>query len=109
MKTNRILIGMAMGVLTACFALNALAAEISHVTVRQRWPWSRLVDIDYVIADAPQAVDIAVSASNGGQPLVMLANGLSGDLYNVSGQGARRIIWDPTQSQYTNEEVLSQF
>jgi hypothetical protein len=92
----------------ATLSFNTLAAEISHVSVRQRWPWSRLVDIDYVIADAPEAVDITVSAFNGGQPLV-LDNGLSGDLYGITGQGARRIIWDPTQSQYTNAEVLSQF
>jgi len=95
-------------VASATFGLNAVAANISHVSVRQRWPWSRLVDIDYVIADATQAVDITVNAFNGDQPLV-LDKGLSGDLYCVSGQGARRIIWDPTQSQYANEEVLSRF
>ncbi|MFO7936075.1 MAG: hypothetical protein R6V06_00480, partial [Kiritimatiellia bacterium] len=95
-------------VVSATLSFNALAAEISHVNVHQRWPWSRLVDIDYVIADATQTVDITLDAFNGEQPLV-LDKGLSGDLYGVSGQGARRITWDPTQSQYTNEEVLSQF
>jgi len=99
----------ALASLAACLALNSLAADISHVSVRQRWPWSKLVDIDYVIANATQGVDIAVTAHNGSIPLVLGDNELSGNLYGVSGQGARRIVWDPTQSQYTNEEVLSQF
>ncbi|MFA7172417.1 MAG: formylglycine-generating enzyme family protein [Kiritimatiellia bacterium] len=99
--------GMAF-LIAAITGFNAGAAEISNVTVRQRWPWSRLVDIDYVITDATQAVDIAVAAFNGEQPL-MLEGGLSGDLNGVTGQGTRRIIWDPTQSQYTNEEVLAKF
>ena len=89
--------------------LDATAAEISDVTVRQRWPWNRLVDIDYVVTDATQAVDIAISAFNGEQPLTLDTDSLSGDLYGVTGQGTRRILWDPTQSSYTNEEVLAQF
>ncbi|MDD4018787.1 MAG: formylglycine-generating enzyme family protein [Kiritimatiellae bacterium] len=100
---------MVFGSIAVCFALGTCAAEISGVTVRQRWPWSRLVDIDYVITDATQAVDIAVSAFNGSTPLTLSDASLSGDLYGVSGQGTRRIIWDPTQSPYTNEEVLAKF
>jgi formylglycine-generating enzyme required for sulfatase activity len=93
----------------ATLGLNALAAEISHVSVRQRWPWSRLVDIDYVLCDATQAVDVAVTAYNGSTPLTLPDGSFSGDLYGVSADGTHRIVWDPTQSQYTNEEVLSQF
>ncbi|MFA7172270.1 MAG: SUMF1/EgtB/PvdO family nonheme iron enzyme [Kiritimatiellia bacterium] len=106
MKTKKVLIGM----MAMFVSMSAMADDptISGVTVRQRWPWSRLVDIDYVITDATPAVDIAVQAFNGAQPLT-LDVGLSGDLYGVTGQGMRRIIWDPTQSQYTNEEVLTKF
>ncbi len=100
---------MILASFAACFALGTCAAEISGVTVRQRWPWSRLVDIDYVITDAAQAVDIEVSAVNGATPLNLPTDSLSGDLYGVSGQGTRRIIWDPTVTAYTNEEVLAKF
>ena len=100
---------MAMGFLTACFAMGTFAAEISGVTVRQRWPWSRLVDIDYVVCDATQAVDIAVSAFNGATPLTLPADSLSGDLYGVSADGTHRIVWDPTVTAYTNLEVLAKF
>lgn len=98
-----------LGSLAVCLALGAAAADISGVTVRQRWPWNRLVDIDYVIADATQAVDIAVTAYNGSTPLTLSPESISGDLNGVTGQGTRRIVWDPVKSQYTNEEVLSQF
>ena len=96
-----------VGVLT----LNALAAEptISDVVVRQRWPWSRLVDIDYVLtADPTQRVDVAVSAYNGSMQLALPAESLVGNLYGVS-DGAHRIVFDPTKTVYTNNEIMTQF
>ena len=92
-------------------ALNALAAEptISDVVVRQRWPWSKLVDIDYVLtADPTQRVDVAVNAYNGSVSLALPTESLSGDLYNIS-EGLHRIVWDPTVTSYTNNVVLTKF
>jgi len=100
---------MAMGFLAVCLALGAAAADISGVTVRQRWPWSRLVDIDYVLCDATQAVDVAVTAYNGSTPLTLPDGSLSGDRYGVSADGTHRIVWDPTVTGYTNNEVLAKF
>ncbi len=99
-----------LGSFAACFALGAVAAEptVSDVVVRQRWPWSRLVDIHYVLTcDATQRVDIAVSAHDGSLPLLLPMDSLSGDLYGV-GAGQRRIVWDPLKSAYTND-ILTQF
>ncbi|MDD4018061.1 MAG: hypothetical protein PHV28_08950, partial [Kiritimatiellae bacterium] len=58
-------IKMMLGSLAACLALGVMAAEpsITDVVVRQRWPWSRLVDINYVVCcDSTQAVDVLVNA-----------------------------------------------
>ena len=101
---------MALGSFAVCFALGALAADpaISDVTVRQRWPWSRLVDIDYVLSGATQNVDIAVSGFNGANPLSLTESSLTGDRYNVS-DGAHRIVWDPTVTACANMGVLGQF
>jgi formylglycine-generating enzyme required for sulfatase activity len=96
-----------MVIFAACLALGALATEpsISGVTVRQRWPWSRLVDIDYVLSCEPlERVDIAVIAYNGSEPLSLPDGSLSGDLYGVS-QGIKRIVWDPMKTAYTNEAL----
>lgn len=99
-----------LGSCVSCLVLGALAADpaVSGVTVRQRWPWSRLVDIDYVLTcDDTQRVDVAITACNGSTPLTVSEASLSGDLYSVE-QGARRIVWDPMKSAYTNG-MLTQF
>jgi len=102
---------MAMGFLVASLAGCALADDpvISDVVVRQRWPWSRLVDIDYVLmCEDPQSVDIAVTAYNGSSPLTLPESSFSGDLYSVS-YGIHHIVWDPTVTSYTNSGALPEF
>ncbi len=92
-------------------ALGTFAAEptISDVVVRQRWPWSRLVDIDYVLTcDASQSVDIRMTAKDGSNTLTLPVASLAGDLYSVS-HGPHRIVWDPTVTSYTNSQMLTQF
>jgi len=82
---------------------------ISQVTVRQRWPWSRLVDIDFVLGCGEgQSVDIAVTAYNGTDTLIVPESSFTGDRYGVT-QGLRHIVWDPTVTAYTNRGVLQAF
>jgi hypothetical protein len=72
------------------------------VTVRQRWPWSKLVDIDYLLtAESDQEADVTLTAYDGQTELTLPFASLSGDLYGV-GPGPRRIVWDPTVTAYTN-------
>lgn len=100
----------AIVILLGVFAFNAWAADpvISDVVVRQRWPWSRLVDIRYLLTcDAGQRVDVTLSASDGTTALSLPDTSLSGDLYGVS-NGFRRIVWDPMKTGYTNAP-LTQF
>jgi len=97
--------------LVGCLTLNAAAEgpTISDVTVRQRWPWSRLVDISYVLScEMTQNADVAVTAYNGETALTLSPASLSGDLYGVT-DGPRRIVWDPTTSAYTNSGILTKF
>ena len=93
-----------------CLTVGTLFADpvISDVVVRQRWPWDRRVDIDYVLAcDSTQRVDIALTAFNSATALTCPAGSFSGDLYDVA-SGARRIVWDPAKTAYTND-ILTQF
>jgi hypothetical protein len=72
----------------------AAAPVVSQVTVRQRWPWSRLVDIDYVLDGVDGGPwDIDVKAFDGTTPLVLPIASLSGDRVSVS--KAQAIEWDP--------------
>ena len=91
--------------------MNALAADptISGVVARQRWPWSQLVDIDYVLTcDATQSVDVVLTAKDGSMALTLPLESLAGDLYGVS-HGMKRIIFDPFKTAYTNSQMLTQF
>lgn len=112
-RTMRItaVIKITLKTLAVLAALNALAADpvIRQVSVRQRWPWSRLVDIDYVLSCAStQRVDVAISAFDGDTPLDLPAASLAGDIYEVA-RGPHRIVWDPTATCYTNSGVLTHF
>ena len=101
----------ALGSLAACLVLGAMAddASINSVSIRQRWPWSRLVDIDYVLAcDSTQRVDMTVNAYDGDTQLTLPAVSLTGDISGVM-RGAHRIVWDPTATAYTNSGVLTKF
>jgi len=100
-----------IGVWLALFAVNIFAVEpvISHVTVRQRWPWSRLVDIDYVLTcDADDTVDVTLEAFDGTTPLPLPIESMFGDRYGVR-RGARRIIWDPSRTAYSNDMQIARF
>ena len=108
MKTAT-MVKMMVGCLAACCAFDAVAAEVSQVVVRQRWPWSRLVDIDYVLAcDPSEKMDVSVAAYNGSETLSLPLASLSGDLYVVS-EGTHRIVWDPMATVYTNSGALTSF
>ena len=82
---------------------------ISNVTVKQRWPWSQLVDIDYVLTcDSGQLMDVNVEAYDGLSRLTLPLNSFSGDIVAVA-CGARRIVWDPRKTAYTKQGVLPKF
>ena len=105
MKTvKRIAYGFFVSVFT--FGAWAEGPTVTDVVVRQRWPWSRLVDIDYALdgGDA-QKFDLRLSAFDGTTPLSLPEVSLSGNLYGVT-RGARRIIWDPMKTAYTNQMLM---
>ena len=90
--------------LAGCMAWGAFAdgPTVSDVVVRQRWPWSQLVDIDYLLDCGPtERMDITLSAYEGDTPLSITSASLSGDQFGVE-PGLRRIVWDPFKSGCTN-------
>ena len=107
MKNWKMILAMALG-LCGFWAPVAEATEVSGVMVRQRGPWSRLVDIDFVINDATQAVDVAVAGYNGAEALTLPTSSFSGDLYALR-DGAHHIVWDPMATTYTNRASLTAF
>ena len=81
MKKATILMGF-----LAASSLNA--ATINQVIVRQQWPWSKDVKVEYSLTgvDASHPVDLTVTAYNGNTPLA-IANpqeSIKGDLYGIT-------------------------
>ena len=102
MRITLVKTAMLMGAMCCTSNVKAEIATVSDVTVRQRWPWDRNVDIDYLLTAEPgQSFEVSVTAQNDGQVLTLPGTSLSGDLYDVE-QGQRRIVWDPAKTEYTN-------
>ncbi|MDD3585508.1 MAG: formylglycine-generating enzyme family protein [Kiritimatiellae bacterium] len=105
MKTKTIRTVLAS--LAGCLTLGAMAADptISDVVVRQRWPWSRLVDIDYVLTGEVGAkADVTIKGYDGQTALNLPLNAFSGDCYGVT-PGFRKIVFDPFKTGYTNSPM----
>ena len=82
------------------FAIHA--AVIDRVIIRQQWPWSTDVKIEYQISgvDAAAPVDIVVTAYDGATQLegTHLQKSLKGDIYGVMKNGLGTIMLDPVKA-----------
>ena len=79
-----------------CIAISSHAAEVTKLLVRQQWPWSTKVTIDYTLTGTgDRTVDVTPTFSIDGNVLDVPAASLSGDTDDVSA-GEHRIVWDPT-------------
>ena len=85
---------------------------VGRVVVRQQWPWSTDVLIEYTLAGGSDRVDIDIQAWNGTTPLdaAKIKAGLSGDIVGVSGtEGVHRVKFDPIAAFGTAYEAMSAF
>ena len=81
--------------LTASVA--AQAAEITKVIVRQQWPWSDAIKVEYVIRGVTSPVDISVTAFDGDTELQVPRQAVSGDFYAIAQSGVGTIYIDPVK------------
>lgn len=97
----------------ATVALNAAetnTAVIEQVIVRQQWPWSTDVKIEYKLKDVSSPVDVSVEAYNGDEKLdqTRLDESLSGDRFGVT-DVVGTIILDPVKAFGTEKVALANF
>ena len=97
----------------ATVALNAAEANtavIEQVIVRQQWPWSTDVKIEYRLKDVSSPVDVTVEAYNGDEKLDQsrLDESLSGDRFGVT-DVVGTIILDPVKAFGTEKVALANF
>ena len=87
-------------------ALNA--AVIEQVIVRQQWPWSTDVKVEYKLKDVTCPVDIAIKAYNGDVELSLPEAAIKGDRYGVSDVVGTLVI-DPVAAFGTAKVALANF
>ena len=86
---------------SSCFAAAALAASaaatIEKVIVRQQWPWSTDVKVEYVLSgvSAEHPVNLAVKAYEGTAELAVPADAISGSRFGIDKSGIGVLTIDP--------------
>ena len=81
----------------ALFAAASLrAASIDQVIVRQQWPWSTAVKVEYKLSGVTSPVDISVKAYDGDEELdgSNLASAMTGDIYGIAKSGIGEFFID---------------
>jgi formylglycine-generating enzyme required for sulfatase activity len=91
---------------------SAHAASIGQVIVRQQWPWSTDVKVEYRLqgVDASHPVDLTVTAFNGETPLDSsnLKAAIKGDLYGITEEFGELYI-DPIAAFGSERIAMSKF
>jgi hypothetical protein len=83
-----------VSLLTCSVALGA--AEVDRVLVRQQWPWSEKVAIDFVLTNVTSVTQIDCTVRRGESVLPVPEEAFAGDLYEIEKDGAYRIVFDPS-------------
>ncbi len=101
-----------MSMFAAAVAASLNAATINQVIVRQQWPWSTKVKVEYSLSgvDASHPVDITVSTFNGDNPLpsTNLKAAIEGDLYGITEEFGEFYI-DPVVAYGTEKIAMTKF
>ena len=89
----------------------AQAAVIEQVIVRQQWPWSTDVKVEYKVTGITTPVNIGVRAFNGDVELSSstLASAIKGDLFGIAEDGVGSFVIDPVKAFGTSKVALANF
>jgi len=89
---------LAASALAALLAAAAGAATIEQVLVRQQWPWSPDIRVEYCLKDVTASVDVTVTAYDGETQIdpALLRNATKGERYGITTGGVHAFTIDPT-------------
>ena len=84
----------------AAFAAAAHAAKVEQVIVRQQWPWTTDIKVEYKLSGVTGPVDVSVAAYDGERqiPQTALDAAMVGELYAVSSSGVHSFTIDPIKA-----------
>lgn len=98
-------------VLVLLAAASLQAVEVGQVIVRQQWPWSPQVKVEYVLTGVTAPVDISVEVYDGATKLdsPTLSESLSGDVYAVPADGVYALVLDPVKAFGSSRSAIADF
>ena len=97
---------------TIMFALAAIAADVDHVFVRQQWPWSANVTVEYRLSNVGATpVSLLIEAFDGETPLdsQRLAAACTGDVYGITENGIHKFSFDPAEAFGSSQVAYNDF
>ena len=98
--------------LLAVLGVGALhAAKIEQVIVRQQWPWSTDVKVEYKLSgvSVENPVNLKLRAYNGTTELALPASAVSGDLFGIESDGIGQLMIDPVAAFGQEKIALANF
>ena len=104
---NKLIMAISAAALVASSAPALDNAAITVMSVSQRWPLSRLVDVTYTLSGATGPVDVDVTLTSNGKTESVPNAAISGTARSVTNGGPYRLTFDPTRTAFANEDMLS--
>ena len=95
---------LVLAVISLASAVMAETASIENVIVRQRWPWSKVVDIDFTVRGNATGVKF-VAKYDGAEQFVLAEKDLTGDFCDVLEPGLHHVTWDPAKAGLDETEL----
>ena len=95
---------LVLAVISLASAVMAETAIIENVIVRQRWPWSKVVDIDFTVRGNATGVKF-VAKYDGAEQFVLAEKDLTGDFCDVLEPGLHHVTWDPAKAGLSETEL----
>lgn len=98
------------GMLALCASCAWGTPSITQVSVRQQWPWSADIAVDFHLAnDEGTPVDVAIVASNSNRGVNVPARAVSGPRIGLTASGDYRLVVDPAKLGAGGATVLGDF
>lgn len=89
-----------------CLAAAAFGeATITDVSLRQRWPWGREVDVYFTVRGATEPIAVRPTFTVGGEPLTVVDSALGGDRVGLL-SGLHHLVWTPSATDFGDRTKL---
>lgn len=80
-------------------------ATVTDVSLRQRWPWGREVDVYFTVRGATEPIAVRPTFTVGGEPLAVADSALGGDRAGLV-SGLHHLVWTPSAADFGDRTKL---